>query len=106
MAQLLEKRLPALVVSVMKRSLRAGKVFIDWSQNARFKTTIAPYSLRGLDHPTASVPITWDEVSDGADGEPLTFIAPEVIDRIEEAGDRFAPTLTVEQELPSPSTAG
>ena len=103
-AQLLEKRLPALVVSVMKRSLRPGKVFIDWSQNARFKTTIAPYSLRGLDRPTVSTPITWDEVSDGADGEPLAFTASEVLDRVEQLGDLFAPTLTIEQDLPAPSS--
>lgn len=103
-ARLLEKRLPELVVSAMKRSLRPGKVFIDWSQNARFKTTIAPYSLRGLDRPTASTPITWDDVSDGADGEPMTFTAPEVLDRVEQFGDLFAPTLTVEQDLPAPSS--
>ena len=101
-AQLLENRLPALVVSMMKRSLRGGKVFIDWGQNARFKTTIAPYSLRGRDRPTVSTPISWDEVSDGADGESLAFTAPDVIDRIEDLGDLFAPTLTVGQELPAP----
>ena len=103
-AQLLEKSLPALVVSMMKRSLRPGKVFIDWSQNARFKTTIAPYSLRGRDRPTVSTPITWDEVSGGADGEPLTFTAADVLDRVDDFGDLFAPTLTVEQHLPAPSS--
>ena len=102
-AQLLEQRIPAQVVSVMKRSLRPNKVFIDWGQNAHFKTTIAPYSLRGRDRPTASTPITWDEVSDGADGEPLVFTASDVLERVEEFGDLFAPTLTVEQDLPTPS---
>ena len=102
-AQLLEQRIPAAAVSVMKRSLRSNKVFIDWGQNAHFKTTIAPYSLRGRDRPTASTPITWDEVSDGADGEPLTFTAPEALERVEELGDLFAPTATVEQDLPTPS---
>ena len=105
-AQLLEQRMPAHVVSVMKRSLRPHKVFIDWGQNAHFKTTIAPYSLRGRDRPTASTPITWDEVSDGADGEPLTFTAADVLERVDELGDLFAPTLTVEQDLPSPSPSG
>ena len=103
-AQLLERRMPAQVVSIMKRSLRPSKVFIDWGQNARFKTTIAPYSLRGRDHPTASTPVTWDEVADGADGEPLTFTAAEVLDRLDEFGDLFAPTLTLEQDLPAPSS--
>ena len=102
-AQLLEQRLPALVVSMMKRSLRPGKVFIDWGQNARFKTTVAPYSLRARDRPTASTPITWDEVSDGADGEPLTFTAAEVLARVERAGDLFEDTLVLRQQLPSPA---
>lgn len=105
-AQLLEQRMPAEVVSVMKRSLRPNKVFIDWGQNARFKTTIAPYSLRGRDRPTASTPITWNELSDGADGEPLTFTAAEVLERVDELGDLFVPTLTVEQDLPAPSPSG
>ena len=103
-AQLLESRRPGQVVSAMKRSLRRGKVFIDWSQNARFKTTVAPYSLRAGDRPTVSTPITWDEVSDGADGEPLAFTAPEVLDRVEELGDVFAPTITLEQGLPAPAS--
>ncbi len=103
-AQLLESRWPGQVVSAMKRSLRRGKVFIDWSQNARFKTTVAPYSLRAGDRPTVSTPITWDEVSDGADGEPLVFTAPEVLDRVEELGDVFAPTITLEQDLPAPAS--
>ena len=103
-AQLLESRQPGQVVSAMKRSLRRGKVFIDWSQNARFKTTVAPYSLRAGDRPTVSTPITWDEVSDGADGEPLAFAAPEVLDRVEELGDVFAPTITLEQDLPAPAS--
>lgn len=105
-AQLLEKRLPALVVSVMKRSLRPGKVFIDWSQNARFKTTIAPYSLRGRDRPTASAPVTWDEVAAGAGGEPLVFGAADVLERVAEHGDLFASAVTLQQELPAPSTPG
>ena len=102
-AQLLERRLPGRVVSVMTRGLRAGKVFIDWGQNARFKTTVAPYSLRARDRPAVSTPITWDEVSDGAGGEPLVFVAPEVLERLERFGDLFEPTLALEQELPAPA---
>ncbi len=101
LAQLLEKREPARVTSVMKKSVRPGKVFIDWSQNSRHKTTIAPYSLRAKDHPTVSTPIDWDEVSDGADAEPLEFTADEVLDRVERRGDLFAETATLEQELPA-----
>lgn len=99
-AQLLEKTLPDRVVSNMTKKLRKGKVLIDWSQNSRHKTTVAPYSLRAKDRPTVSTPLTWDEVDDGAGGEPLIFEAAEVLDRIDEHGDLFAETLTLEQQLP------
>ena len=101
-AQLLEQQHPTRVLSNMKKSLRKGKVFIDWSQNSRHKTTIAPYSLRANDRPTVSTPITWDEVSDGADGEPLVHDSGDVLERIAELGDLFADTLVLEQELPIP----
>lgn len=102
-AQLLEKRRPADVVSVMAKAARGGKIFIDWSQNSRHKTTIAPYSLRGKDRPTVSTPLTWDEVTAGASGEPLDFDAPEVLERVARLGDVFAATETLEQQLPNPS---
>lgn len=100
-AQLLEQNSPELVLSDMNRKRRANKVFVDWSQNSRHKTTIAPYSLRGRDRPTVSTPLSWDEVSDGADGEPLVFEAGEALDRTAELGDLFADTLTVQQQLPT-----
>ncbi|HZM30957.1 MAG TPA: non-homologous end-joining DNA ligase [Acidimicrobiales bacterium] len=102
-AQVLERARPADIVSNMNKKLRTGKVFVDWSQNSRHKTTIAPYSLRARPRPTVSAPVTWDEVEAAADGEPLTFEAPDVLDRIEDGGDLFAGTLTAEQRLPGGS---
>lgn len=99
--QLLEKQRPTQVLTNMKRSERHGKVLVDWSQNSRHKTTIAPYSLRARPQPTVSTPITWDEVAAGADGEPLVFTAPEVVDRVARFGDLFAEALTLEQQLPA-----
>jgi bifunctional non-homologous end joining protein LigD len=99
-ARLLERARPRNVVSNMKRSLRTGKVFVDWSQNSRHKTTIAPYSLRARPHPTVSTPVTWEEVEAAAGGDPLTFEAGDVLARVGEHGDLFADTLTREQELP------
>ena len=99
-AQLLEKQQPNAVTANMAKKQRTNKIFIDWSQNSRHKTTIAPYSLRGKDRPTVSTPISWDEVSDGADGEWLSFEATEVLERIEEFGDLFADVVTMEQALP------
>lgn len=63
-AEAIEQELPDLVVSRMAKVLRAKKVFIDWSQNNGSKTTIAPYSLRGRDHPTVAAPRTWEELAD------------------------------------------
>ncbi len=64
LAKALEQEHPKQVVSVMKKSERQGKVFIDWSQNNGAKTTVAPYSLRGRTHPTVAAPRSWDELSD------------------------------------------
>jgi bifunctional non-homologous end joining protein LigD len=102
-AQLLEKQTPDLVVSKMKKVERGGKIFVDWSQNHRSKTTIAVYSLRARERPTASTPLTWDEVetaADTGDGSALVFEAGAVLERIEQHGDLFAPVLELEQELP------
>ncbi|HET9875882.1 MAG TPA: ATP-dependent DNA ligase [Mycobacterium sp.] len=63
-AQQLESSMPALVTATMTKSLRAGKVFVDWSQNNASKTTVAPYSLRGRQHPTVAAPRTWEELDD------------------------------------------
>ena len=60
----LEEAMPTLVTATMTRSLRAGKVFLDWSQNNAAKTTIAPYSMRGRQTPTVAAPRTWDEIGD------------------------------------------
>ena len=102
-AQLLKKQTPDEVVSKMKKVEREGKVFVDWSQNHRSKTTIAVYSLRARERPTASTPLRWDEVeecADSGDGSSLVFAAGDVLERIEDRGDLFAPVLELEQELP------
>jgi bifunctional non-homologous end joining protein LigD len=101
-AQVLEKHHGNRVTSVMAKAVRPGKVFIDWSQNSRHKTTVAVYSLRARPRPTASTPVSWDEVAAAAEGAPLVFEAADVLARIDAHGDLFAPTLTLEQELPDP----
>ncbi len=99
LAQLMERHHPKLIVSSMKKSLRGGKVFIDWSQNSRHKTTVAVYSLRAREQPTVSTPVTWDEIAD--DSLDLVFETGAVLERIEEHGDLFAPVLEKKQKLPS-----
>jgi bifunctional non-homologous end joining protein LigD len=84
----------------MTKAKRGGKVFVDWSQNASFKTTVNVYSLRALDRPTVSTPLSWDEVSDIADGAAVAFTSDEVLERVSTLGDLFADVQTLEQELP------
>lgn len=86
-AQQLETAMPELVTATMAKKLRAGKVFIDWSQNNAAKTTIAPYSLRGRDNPTVAAPRTWAELDD-PDLRQLRF--DEVLDRVDRDGDLLA----------------
>jgi bifunctional non-homologous end joining protein LigD len=93
-AQQMEQEHPELVVSRMTKTLRAGKVLIDWSQNNGSKTTIAPYSLRARVHPTVSTPVTWDEVAACRSPGDLFFTAPDVLGRVEKEGDLLAPLLS------------
>ncbi|HEY9473208.1 MAG TPA: non-homologous end-joining DNA ligase [Mycobacteriales bacterium] len=98
----LERGHPDLVVSRMAKSLRTGRVLIDWSQNNAAKTTIAPYSLRAQDSPTVSTPLRWEEVSSGP---PLVYTAPQVLERVRRHGDLFAGVLGGGVEMP-PRTVG
>jgi bifunctional non-homologous end joining protein LigD len=103
LAQLLERRRPELVVSEMAKVKRRGKVFVDWSQNADFKTTVCVYSLRARPQPTVSTPLTWDEVDDvtgSRDPDDLVFTSADVLERVAEHGDLFAPVVELRQELP------
>ena len=102
-AKVLEKDDPKRVISKMKRELRKGKVFVDWSQNDRAKTTVAVYSLRARERPTASTPLHWEEVEQAAedgDAESLRFDSEAVLARVDEHGDLFGPVLELHQELP------
>jgi bifunctional non-homologous end joining protein LigD len=102
-AQLLEKQHPKQVVSVQTKEKRKNKVLVDWYQNTDFKTTVAVYSLRARERPTVSTPIAWDEVEEACEAEDaslLVFESDEVLERVEQHGDLFAPLLEVKQKLP------
>jgi bifunctional non-homologous end joining protein LigD len=99
--QLLERDHQHHVTTIMAKVERPGKVFVDWSQNARHKTTIGVYSLRARERPTVSTPVTWDEVAACATGDlRLTFEWRDVLARVAEHGDLFASVLTEQQTLP------
>jgi len=104
-AQLLEKQHPKEVVSKMTKKIRKGKVLVDWSQNHPTKTTVAVYSLRAKERPTASTPLQWDEVEAALKHkkpERLAFETKDVLKRIEKHGDLFEPVLKMRQRLPKP----
>jgi bifunctional non-homologous end joining protein LigD len=102
-AETLEREHPGLVVSNMKKSLRVGKVLVDWSQNDEHKTTVCVYSLRAKEQPTVSIPVTWNEIASAArkkDASGLVFPAPAALARVAKKGDLFEPVLTMKQRLP------
>jgi len=103
-AELLAREMSNLVVSDMKKSLRKGKVLVDWSQNDDHKTTVNVYSLRAKDHPTVSTPVTWKEVETALkkkNAKLLTFETTDVLKRVKKHGDLFARVLTLKQKLPA-----
>jgi bifunctional non-homologous end joining protein LigD len=109
MAEALAASQPRLVVSNMKKSLRGGKVLVDWSQNDPHKTTVCVYSLRARERPTVSTPVSWEEVQrclDARDPSLLSFEAGEALRRIEKRGDLFGPLLTLKQGLPGGPSRG
>jgi len=109
MARLLENEHRDLVVSDMKKAVRTGKVFVDWSQNDEHKTTISVYSLRARERPTVSTPVTWEEVEQALkknDVSLLVFESHQVLERVEKIGDLFAPVLKLKQKLPKLGAIG
>jgi len=103
-AELLEGRMSQLVVSRMTKRLRAGRVFVDWSQNDAHKTTVTAYSVRALATPGVSTPVSWEEVEAcraGGDSSLLAFTPEQVLERVQERGDLFAQVAEVTQALPA-----
>jgi bifunctional non-homologous end joining protein LigD len=102
--RVLASRDPKRIVTDMRKELRRGRVFVDWSQNDEHKTTVAAYSLRIQPRPTVSTPIAWEEVEDALEaGDPdaLAFETAAVLERVAELGDLYAANVELEQELPT-----
>ncbi|MYW15039.1 ATP-dependent DNA ligase [Streptomyces sp. SID2955] len=97
-----ERAMPRLVVHRMTKSLRPGKVFVDWSQNAGRKTTATPYTLRARRTPLVSTPVTWEEVADCRNPAQLEFQAEDIARRLADLGDLMAPLTDPEQAVPLP----
>ena len=109
LARLLEREHPQQVVSEMKKVLRTGKVFVDWSQNDDYKTTVCVYSIRAKERPMVSTPVTWEEVKkclSKKDPQLLAFDSEAALKRVEKSGDIFEPVLKLKQKLPPLSALG
>lgn len=107
LARAFEEEMPDRVVSKMTKSLRQGKVLIDWSQNSEHKTTVAAYSMRAKPAPSVSMPVSWkllEHALDRADRSRLVFEPDAVFVQLENDRDRFASVLTREQTLDRPGT--
>ncbi len=106
LAEQLEREQPDLVISEMTKAVRSGKVFIDWSQNSDFKTTVAAYSLRAKrDRPYVSLPFTWEELRRALRKHEagVLFLDPDAaVGRVKKMGDLFRPVLELKQRLPAP----
>jgi len=105
-AQLLAREHPNLIVSEMPKAKRRGKVFVDWSQNAEYKSTVAVYSLRAkANRPFVAMPVSWNDLTEAikkGDAAKL-FIEPDLaLRRLKKIGDLFAPVLKLKQTLPEP----
>ncbi len=108
LAELLSKEHPDLIVAEMAKSERKNKVFIDWSQNSDYKTTVGIYSLRAkVGRPFVSMAVTWEELRSATESGNMDHLhwQPEAaLDRLKDIGDLFEPVLTVRQSLPEAVT--
>jgi bifunctional non-homologous end joining protein LigD len=102
-AEVIAQQLRGQVVTTMTKSARAGRVFIDWSQNDAWKSTVAPWSARGLAIPTVAAPLLWREVEDVATtGDPAMLVCfmADVPRRIDHIGDTYNTVMRSRQRLP------
>src|SRR3954452_13854287 len=104
-AEVMAARMSSRVVARIEKRHRTRKVLIDWGQNDRHKSTVAPYSMRAkLTRPTVSLPVTWADVSAAVDAGDQAALLPapqEALDRVAGTGDLFAPVLSLVQHLPA-----
>jgi bifunctional non-homologous end joining protein LigD len=99
LAEELTRAHPRLVLAIMTRAARPGKILLDWSQNHAAKTTICPYSMRGREHPDVAAPRSWDEIEDNANLRQLSY--SEVLDRLDRSGDLAEALFTTGPRVPT-----
>ena len=105
----LSREHPGLVTALMRKELRKGKVFIDWSQNDEHKTTSCAYTLRGTPTPSVAAPVEWKELKAAVEADDITllrFTPEQVLRRVKKKGDLFAAVETLKQRLPGTGEDG
>jgi len=97
-ARAVAKVMPHIATVERMIDKRDGKLYVDFGQNGRGRTIVAPYTLRAIDLAPVAMPITWDEVNESLD--PRAFNLRTAIARVEKLGDLLAPALHGTAALP------
>jgi bifunctional non-homologous end joining protein LigD len=102
-ADVMQKNYPDLVTAKMDKEYRKNKVFINWSQNDASKTMVCVYSLRAMEKPSVSFPLSWRDLERLAkQGDPGKFqvLAPEAMKLADKNGSLYREILAMKQRLP------
>jgi bifunctional non-homologous end joining protein LigD len=93
------KVVPDLVSWSWRTAQRHGRARLDYTQNARSKTLVAPFSPRAAAGAPVSVTLEWDELDD-PDLRPDRWCISDVVERLARWADPLAPLVGRQQELP------
>ena len=90
---------PDLVTTDYNTADRHGRILIDYAQNSRGKTTVAPYSVRPKPGAPVALPMTWEELDRWAASKQQVSLktAPA---HVQKHGDALEPALKLRQRLP------
>ncbi len=90
---------PDRYVAKITKSLRAGKIFVDYLRNSLEQTSVAAYSTRARTGAPVSVPVTWEELPRTKGGNQYTVLnLARRLDRL--AQDPWKDMGRVKQKLP------
>lgn len=94
----LNAMLPQITTLERKVSRRGRKIYLDYLQNGRGKTLVAPYSPRPIRGAPVSAPLKWSEVAANS-FTPSSFNIRNMPARLKRDGDLFSPVLTDRQKI-------
>jgi bifunctional non-homologous end joining protein LigD len=97
-AEIIVRTCPDIATTERRLIDRKGRIYVDYLQNGRGKTMIAPYSVKALPKAPVSTPLHWWEVEKWA-FYPSDFNMNTVFSRIQKYGDIFKEALALKQSL-------